>query len=347
MTVLSRRTGRLATALTATATTLAFGTAEAAAVAPGANGRIACSWINTSSYNQISLYDPVSGALDVIPDARDQEIPHDISPSWSPDGRRVAFVSEYGGLFVWDTRSQARVKITDLADSVERDPAWSPDGGRIAYVRDDIASVNPTVWVMNADGGRQRQVATGQHPAWSPGGGRLAFSRGGEIYTMAADGGDVRRVTFDADDDTRPSWSPDGSRLLWLSPSPGNGVDVWIGDADGGRSVRRVTFGGGVSEAVWSPDGTQIAFERPVFYGDLWVMSLATGEERYTEQHCGAPDWQRLNRPPSAGFSYSPDPPVSGQTLQLRSTSSDPDGPVSLAWDTDGDGFDDGTGVTA
>jgi len=345
MTMSPRRTRRVAVAVAAALGVLGLSAAEAAAVAPGANGRIACSWINTSSFNQIGLFDPVSGAVESVPDAGDHEIPHDVAPSWAPDGRRLAYVSEHGGLFVWDTRTSTRLKITDLPDTGEHDPAWSPNGDSIAYVRDSL-STDPVIWVMNADGGRQRQLGSGEHPAWSPDGRRIAFSRGGEIHTMAADGRDVRRVTFDADDDTRPSWSPGGRRLLWLSPSPGSGVDVWIGAASGGN-VRRATFAGNVSEAVWSPDGTQIAFERPVFYGDLWILSVATGEERYTEQHCGGPDWARVNRLPSASFTYAPDPPLAGQTLQLRSTASDPDGPVSLAWDTDGDGFDDGSGPTA
>jgi dipeptidyl aminopeptidase/acylaminoacyl peptidase len=201
---------------------------------------------------------------------------------------------------------------------------------------------------MTPDGGDHRFLTDGQDPTWSPDGGRLAFSRGDEIYTIAASGRDVRRVTFDADADTKPSWSPDGRQLLWLSPSPGNGTDVWLGSASGGRDVSRLTFSGGVGSATWSPDQTQIAFERAIHYGDLWTMSLATREERPTGDSCGEPDWERLNRLPSAAFTYSPDPPVSGQTLQLRSTSSDPDGPLaSHAWDTDGDGFDDGSGPTA
>jgi dipeptidyl aminopeptidase/acylaminoacyl peptidase len=351
------RSSVLASAAAATAAWLSL-VAPAEAVKPGANGRYACSiYSHGAPASGIEVFDPaVAGSRERLPGTTGDA--YDNSPSWSPDGRQLAHVGDPDGwesgplpvdIFVYDVGTRARRNLTRTPGASEQWPAWSPDGSRIAYSTSSPGDPSAQVMVMGSDGRDRRSLGQGSEPAWSPDGRRLAFSRSGEIYTMAAAGGDVRRVTYDADEDTHPSWSPDGSRLAWTSPSPGSGDNVWVANASDGGNVRRLTYAGG-SHPVWSPDGTQVAFSREgaAGYGEVWSLTLATGEERMLIDFCGDGDWARVNRPPSAGFTYAPDPPVSGQTLQLRSTSSDPDGPLaSQAWDTDGDGFDDGSGATA
>jgi dipeptidyl aminopeptidase/acylaminoacyl peptidase len=323
-------------------------TAPAAAVPAGANGQIACRVSASSSPATIQLLDAAGGPMRPLPSYGPGE-PFEYSPSWAPDGRRLAYAygSPRGGdVMAVDTLTGARWSVTQTPGAYEEHPAWSPDGSRVAYVsRSSDGAADATIWVSDPWGNGSRPIAPGQDPAWSPDGRRLAFSRGDEIYTMSAGGGDVRRLTYDADADEAPSWSPDGDRLIWLS---GWG-EVWIGNAADGRATRRLTDAW--SGPVWSPDGTHIAVARgnPHWdFNEIWALSLVTGEQRLVGGACAEPDWQRLNRLPSAGIAFAPDPPVAGQTLRLRSTSSDPDGPLAaLAWDVDGDGFDDGTGETA
>lgn len=80
---------------------------------------------------------------------------------------------------------------------------------------------------------------------WSPDGTQLTFTsdRHGdrEIYLMRADGSDVRRLTSDAAEDTRPRWSPDGRRIAFQSWRHGGGMEVYVMNAHG-TDVRRLTF---------------------------------------------------------------------------------------------------------
>ena len=139
------------------------------------------------------------------------------SPVWSPDGRRIAFVSRRDGkaLYVMNAdgsglRIVARVR--QLAA-----PAWSPDGRRIAFQggrdRQSLA-----LYVVNADGSGQRTLARrGNAPAWSPDGRRIAFLSVTKLYVVNADGSGHRTLTRVGNGRTASlAWSPDGRKLLFL-----------------------------------------------------------------------------------------------------------------------------------
>jgi Tol biopolymer transport system component len=154
-------------------------------------------------------------------------------------------------------------------------------GGTIAFVR--WAGGSYAVFVMSSAGGRARRlsVAPGHpfpsrrhvfqgDPAWSPDGSRIAFTsnrtgRSG-IYVMRADGSRTRRLTISEDGDVRPSWSPNGKKIVFARSGRGR---LYVIDADG-RRLRALTRGVGLadSDPAWSPDGTTIAFvRRPVGNG--------------------------------------------------------------------------------
>ena len=97
--------------------------------------------------------------------------------SWSPDGKRIAFVSRRNGevkqIYVMDSDGQNLMKLTE--ESQNREPAWSPDGTKIAYTR---SKGGLQVWVMDADGQNRiqlTQIGMNNQPAWSPDGKRIAF----------------------------------------------------------------------------------------------------------------------------------------------------------------------------
>ena len=102
-------------------------------------------------------------------------------------------------------------------------PAWSPDATRIAFVSQRSGSFD--VYVMNADGTGTRRLTSGKgndsHPTWSPDGRRLVFDRDGDIFAMNADGTDVTRISDVTAAEGEPSWSPDGKWIAYVRRTPG------------------------------------------------------------------------------------------------------------------------------
>ncbi|MEA2271920.1 MAG: hypothetical protein QOI98_628, partial [Solirubrobacteraceae bacterium] len=156
----------------------------------------------------------------------------DTSPTWSPDGRRLAFVSFVGplnrGIQVINGDGTGRRRLT-RGRALDDAPAWSPDGTRIAFSsatggNPGFGVLNPRseIFMMNADGSARRRLTRNKvfdgYPAWSPHGTVLAFSRttgafGGwpanlDIYRMTTKGRDVQRLTLTPSSESRPAWQP-------------------------------------------------------------------------------------------------------------------------------------------
>ncbi len=145
----------------------------------------------------------------------------DNDPVWSPDGRRIAFESNWQ-LWVTNADGSGKRRLT-LKGVHNFNPAWSPDGKRIAFTRGrrerEVSNGAAGSWglglyVMNADGsGEQKLTQGGSQPYWSPDGRKIAFvsNRDGnaDIHVMNADGSGRRNLTRAAGRfDTQPLWSP-------------------------------------------------------------------------------------------------------------------------------------------
>jgi Tol biopolymer transport system component len=141
----------------------------------------------------------------------------DLGPTWSPDGKRIAFTSKRDGnweIYVVDRDGRNLSRLTfDPAD--DTNPAWSPDGTRIAF--ESTRTGYADIYVMPVDGGQatnltNQRFASDHGPTWSPDGGRIAFfsDRDGEwdIYVMAADGSNVVKLTGEDTVDQVPAWRP-------------------------------------------------------------------------------------------------------------------------------------------
>ncbi len=243
----------------------------------------------------------------------------DVKPRLSPDGRTVAF-TRYGPvvsnivLVNVDGTNERVIDTVSCAKACggDEDVSWSPDGTRLIVTRNLMdpsgnastwtSPINVALWVMRADGTGAHQLtlknrvchdvckggAQDNRAAWSPDGKRIAFTRDAYtkpeqygIFTIGADGSDLRRVTpitMNVDD---PAWSPDGNLIAFQSPpEPTEGViqSIYTIHPDG-TGLKELTGSlglGGSNGASWSPDGRHIVFSHfPGMNGvaDLYVMN--------------------------------------------------------------------------
>ena len=188
--------------------------------------------------------------------------------------------------------SEGEVKVTTAA-GVQAHSITSPDGTFIAYSQvgrdgSSIERVDPegaSVTVLN------RGTNWSLVPSISPDSGRIAFTSDAdgnyEIYTMAADGSDVRQLTFTDPplQHVGPKYSPDGTSLLYASDvdeaDPANFQDLWVMPVNGGAGTRLTTGLNNRESRSWSPDGSQIVTHTVVDgIGQLVVMDADGANQR-------------------------------------------------------------------
>ena len=202
----------------------------------------------------------------------------DRDPSWSPDGKRIAFTSDRTDenwdrdIYVMDDDGGNQRNLTN-SDRFDEDPSWSPDGKRIAFVG------SRDIYVIDADGGNLQRLtedrSNGEDPSWSPDGKQITFmsNRDGhvhprlgwptyEIYVMDADGGNQQNLTNDPNDDSSPSWSPDGKRIAFQADRKGDDVndEIYVMDDDGNNQQRLTNNRVDDGSPSWSSDGKRIVF---------------------------------------------------------------------------------------
>lgn len=195
----------------------------------------------------------------------DPNLVHYEQLTWSPDGRRLAFVGTHGQpidalseIFVVDADGSNLVQVTDN-DIFDDSPTWSPDSRRLAFRQASVDAgaslVDSMVVVVGADGSGLRLLGPGENPVWSPDGLQLAMTvpDGGatSIWVQEAGGNDRRRVSDVAVASTPPSWSPDGLRLVFASSG------LFLVEVAAGTITPLTAEPGGVP--AWSPRG-MIAF---------------------------------------------------------------------------------------
>jgi len=189
-----------------------------------------------------------------------------LSPAWSPDGRKLAYVSFEKGnsaIYTQDVATGAR-ELVSSGRGINGAPAFSPDGTKLALTLS--RSGNPEIYVRDLSTGSETQLtqhwAIDTEPTWSPDGRTIYFTsdRGGkpQIYSIPAGGGDPQRVTMSGDYNARASVAPDGKKLA-VAQGKGNEYRIAVWDFENARFT--VLTPGKLDESPsFAPNGSMVLY---------------------------------------------------------------------------------------
>jgi len=230
------------------------------------SGRIAYITTNNQGSKQQSHQLQVADADGFNPQTVASSVEPLMSPAWSPDGKKVAYVSferKSAAIYVQTLATGERTRVAEFP-GINGAPAWSPDGSRLALTLSKDGS--PDIYVLNLAtrslNKLTKSFAIDTEPSWAPDGSSIVFTsdRGGkpQIYSVSSQGGQEKRLTFSGDYNARASFSPDGKSIVMVH---GNGNDYRIAVMElASRSINVLTGGRSDESPSFAPNGTMILY---------------------------------------------------------------------------------------
>jgi TolB protein len=211
-----------------------------------------------------------------------------ISPVWSPDGRRLAYVSfeaKKPVIYVHSIADGRRQVAANFKGSNSA-PAWSPDGARLAVSLSREGGSQ--IFLMNPDGSGLRRLTSSSaidtEPRFSPDGQSIYFTsdRGGspQVYRMPANGGEPQRVTFEGSYNVSPRISPDGKTLAYITRNAGK-FQVALLDLSN-RQVQILTDSDRDESPSFAPNGRMIVLATVI--GGRGVLSAVSADGRVKQR---------------------------------------------------------------
>jgi Tol biopolymer transport system component len=211
------------------------------------------------------------------------------SPTYSPDGRQLAF--DRGSSLAIENADGSDLDVLPAQTTDDDEPAFSPRGDRLVFTGTDVGG-NHDLYVVGVDGTSLRRLTYqgGSEPAWSSRG-RIAFVRDGDLYTIDPSGRRLRLVALWAES---PDWSPHASKLAFIR----DGALCVLAEGRARRIVKHA------AAPVWSPDGRAFAYETD---RGVWTLRRDSGRRDMVAGNdagdngggttsYGSPAWQPLPR---------------------------------------------------
>lgn len=207
-----------------------------------------------------------------------------MSPSWSPDGRAISYVSfekKKAQIFTVSVETGQRRLITSFP-GINGAPAWSPDGRQLAVVLSK--SGTPKIYTVDVSSGSMKQITFGDaidtEPRYSPDGRSLLFTsgRGGspQVYRLSLASGQVTRLTFEGNYNARASYTPDMKNIVMLHRDDRN-FNIGLQSANGGP-IASLTFSGMDESPSVAPNSRLVLYA--THYQDKGVLGIVSLDGR-------------------------------------------------------------------